>query len=74
LWFAQNGELFFFFFFKVCEEEEWSFRKGVGVLYAKETSVVLGSGVKSNAIPPVTYLPRATNSKQLFEVFREAAE
>ena len=34
------------------------------VLYTKETSVVLGSGVKSNFIPPVTYLHRSTNSKQ----------
>ena len=33
---------------RVYEEEEWSITKGVGVLYTKETSVVLGSGVKSN--------------------------
>ena len=32
--------------------------------YTKETSVVLGSDVKSNCIPPVTYLHRSTNSKQ----------
>ena len=39
-------------------------QKGVGVLYTKETLVVLGSGVKANSIPPVTYLHRSINSKQ----------
>jgi len=39
------------------------------VLYTKETSVVLGSGVKSNSIPPVTYLQRSINSEQLFSIF-----
>ena len=34
------------------------------MLYTKETSVVLGSGVKSNSIPPVTCLHCATTSKQ----------
>ena len=34
------------------------------VLCTKETSVVLGSGVKSNFIPPVTYLHRSITSKQ----------
>ena len=48
------------FISKFYEEEEWSTTKGVGVLYTKETLVVLGSGVKSNSIPPVTYLQRST--------------
>ena len=46
-------------------------QKGVGVLYTKETSVVLGSGVKSNSIPPVTYLQRSTNSKQPLSVMHD---
>ena len=50
-------------------EREWSITKGVGVLYTKETSVVLGSGVKSNSIPPVTYLQRSINSEKLFSIF-----
>ena len=39
------------------------------MLYTKETSVVIGSGVKSNAIPPVMYLQRSINSEQLFSIF-----
>ena len=35
------------------------------VIYrTKETSVVVESGVKSNSIPPATYLQRSTTSKQ----------
>ena len=34
------------------------------MLYTKETSVVLGRGVKSSFIPLVTYLHRSTNSEQ----------
>ena len=52
------------FISKFDEEEEWCVTKGVVVLYTKETSVVLGSGVKSNSIPPVTHLQRSTTSKQ----------
>ena len=33
---------------KTYEEEEWSIIEVIGVLYTKETSVVLWSGVKSN--------------------------
>ena len=39
------------------------------MLYTKETSVVLGSGVKSNSIPPVPYLQRSINSEKLFSIF-----
>ena len=39
------------------------------MLYAKKTSLVLGSGVKSISIPPVTYLHRSTNSEQLLSMF-----
>ena len=46
-------------------------QKGVGVLYAKVTSVVLGSGVKSNSMPPVTYLHRSTNSKQPLSIVHD---
>ena len=45
-------------------EKEWNVTKGVGVLYTKETSAVLESGVKSSSIPPVTCLQRSFNSKQ----------
>ena len=38
------------------------------MLYTKKTSVVRGSGVKSNSIPPVMYLHRSTNSKQLLSM------
>ena len=38
------------------------------MLYTKETSVVLGSGVKSNYISPVTCLHCATISKQLLSM------
>ena len=41
------------------------------MLYAKETSVVLGSGVKSNFISPVTYLHRSTNSKQPLSIVHD---
>ena len=30
---------------------------------------MLGSGVESNSIPPVTYLQRSINSEQLFSIF-----
>ena len=40
------------------------FTKGVGVLYTKETLVVVGSGVKSNSILLVAYLQRSTTAKQ----------
>ena len=43
-------------------------QKGVGVLYTKETSVVRGSGVKSNSIPHVTYLHLSTTSEQLLSM------
>ena len=40
-------------------------RQGLGTNGGRErTSVVLGSGVKTNSIPPVAYLHRSTNSKQ----------
>ena len=42
-----------------------------GVLYTKETSAVVGSGVKSNSIPPVTYLQRSTTSKQLLSMVHD---
>ena len=54
------------FISKFDEEEEWSITKGVGVLYAKETSVVLESGVDSIFIPLVTYLHRSINYHQPF--------
>ena len=41
------------------------------MLYTKETSVVLGSGVKSNSISPVTYLHRSTNSEQLLSMVHD---
>ena len=41
------------------------------MLYTKETSVVLGSGVKSNSIPLATYLHRSTNSKQLLSMVHD---
>ena len=40
-------------------------------LYTKEMSVVVGSGVKSNSILPVTYLHRSTNSEQLLSMIRD---
>jgi len=40
-------------------------QKALECYITKEMSVVLGSGVKSNFIPPVTYLHRSTNSEQL---------
>ena len=56
---------------KFDEEEEQCVTKGVGVLYTKETSVVLGSGVKSNFIHPVAYLQRSTTSKQLLSMVHD---
>jgi len=39
------------------------------VLYTKKTSVVLGSGAKSNSVPPATYLQRSTNAEQSLSMF-----
>ena len=46
-------------------------QKALECYYTKETSVVLGSGVKSNSIPPVTYLQRSTTSTQLLSMVHD---
>ena len=47
-------------------------RQGLGTNGGREkTSVVLGSRVKSNFIPPVAYLQRSTTSKQLLSMVHD---
>ena len=41
------------------------------MLYTKEALAVLGSGITSNFIPPVTYLHRSTTSKQLLSMVHD---